>query len=78
MRRLTDIFFAGFCAFCAAAAVAVILGIIAALCWKGVPAMSAKFLTFDTDQGIGYHFAGTMILITTALFVATPLATALP
>ena len=77
MRRIINIAFAGFCAFCTAAAGAIILGIIAALLWKGLPAMSVKFLTFDVDEGIGYHIVGTLILIGTALLVTAPLATAL-
>lgn len=75
MRKIVNIAFAGICALCTAAAGAIILGIVVALLWKGLPAMSWKFLTFDQDEGIGYHFLGTLILISTALLVAAPVAT---
>jgi len=66
---------------CAALAALVLLAIIAAIAWRGVPALSFGFLFQEMRQagasgGIFYHIIGTLILLATALALCAPLAVA--
>lgn len=72
----------GIVALCALLACSVLLGIIAAIAVRGLPAVSWRFLTEQIRQvgaegGIFYNLVGTLILIATAAAVATPVAVGL-
>ena len=67
---------------CAFLACSVLVLIVAAILFRGVPAISWSFLTeqirlVGASGGILYNLIGTLILIATALFVSAPMAIAL-
>ena len=82
MRRFVDRAVPWLFGLCAAAACAVLMLIVAAILFRGVPAITWSFLTeqirlVGASGGIFYNLVGTIILILTALFVSVPLAIAL-
>lgn len=67
---------------CALLALALVLGIVAAITLRGLPALSWHFFTeqirlVGAEGGIFYNLAGTGVLILTALAVSAPVAMAL-
>ncbi len=82
MRRFIDRALPLVFGLCAATAFAVLVLIVAAILFRGVPAITLSFLTeqirlVGASGGIFYNLVGTVILIMTALLVSAPLATAL-
>ncbi len=82
MRKFIDLAVPLVCGFCAAATCSVLLLIAAAILFRGVPAITWNFLTeqirlVGAAGGIFYNLVGTLILITTALCLAGPMAMAL-
>ena len=82
MRKLTNILVPCLAGVCAVAACAVLLGIVGAIAWRGLPAIRWSFFTeqirlVGAEGGIFFNLIGTLILIVTALVVAAPMATAL-
>jgi phosphate transport system permease protein len=82
MRRWLDRCFWGLTGLAALLACALLLGIVAFLLHRGLPALSWSFLVQDTvgagsGGGILYQLLGTVILIATAFATAAPLAVAL-
>jgi phosphate transport system permease protein len=66
-------------ALCAVIACGILLLIVGAIAWRGLPAMRWSFFTeqirlVGAAGGIFYNLLGTFILITTALLVCTPVA----
>lgn len=64
---------------CAATAMAVLVGIVGAILVRGLPSVDWSFLTDEirsagASGGIFYNVMGTLILITTAAVVTSPLA----
>jgi phosphate transport system permease protein len=67
---------------CAVVACSILLGIVGAIAWRGLPAIRWSFFTeqirlVGADGGIFYNLIGTFILVTTALFAVLPAATGL-
>lgn len=82
MRRLTNILLPIVTGLCAILSAGVLLAIVSAIVFKGLPALSWPFLTeqiklVGADGGIFFNLIGTLILIATALATAAPLALAL-
>jgi phosphate transport system permease protein len=82
MRRWLDRAFLVGTGGCAVLALTVLLGILAAVVWRGAGAVSWEFLTDGMRQvgasgGIFYNVIGTGILLATALLVSAPLAVGL-
>ena len=82
MRRWLDRAFLVGTGGCAVLALTVLLGILAAVVWRGAGAVSWEFLTDGMRQvgasgGIFYNVIGTGILLAPALLVSAPLAVGL-
>lgn len=82
MRKLTNILVPCLAGACAVIACMVLLGIVGAIAWRGLPAIRWSFFTeqirlVGAEGGIFFNLIGTLILIITALVVAAPMATAL-
>lgn len=82
MRRILDHGFTLAAGFCALVALSIVALLILALVWRGGSALSWSFLTEQVRSvgaagGIFYNIVGTLILMTTAGLVATPIATGL-
>lgn len=82
MRKVTNILLPLFGGVCALASGGVFLLIVAAVLFRGLPALSWHFLTeqirlVGAEGGIFFNLVGTLILIGTALAVAAPTALAL-
>lgn len=82
MRRFIDCAVPVFFGLCAVTACAVLVLIVMAILFRGLPAITWGFLTeqirlVGASGGIFYNLVGTIILIVTALFVGGPLAIAL-
>lgn len=82
MRRFTNSLVAILTGLCALLSAAALFSIVAAILFKGLPALSWRFLTeqiklVGADGGIFYNLIGTFILISTALATAAPLAVAI-
>ena len=82
MRRLTNLLLPIVTGVCALVSSGVLLAIVSAIVFKGLPALSWPFLTeqiklVGADGGIFFNLIGTLILIATALATAAPLALAL-
>ena len=79
MRRTLDWIFRLATALCALIARGVLVLIVAAILFRGLPSVSWQFLTeqirlVGADGGIFHNVVGTLILITTALVVSAPVA----
>ena len=79
MRRTLDWIFRLATALCALIACGVLVLIVAAILFRGLPSVSWQFLTeqirlVGADGGIFHNVVGTLILITTALIVSAPVA----
>ena len=82
MRRVTDRMFTGLAGLAAVAAALPLVLMVAAILWRGLPAVSWHFLTeqirlVGAAGGIFYNLVGTLILIATALAVSAPVAVGL-
>lgn len=82
MRRVTDRMFTGLAGLAALAAALPLVLMVAAILWRGLPAVSWHFLTeqirlVGAAGGIFYNLVGTLILIATALAVSAPVAVGL-
>lgn len=82
MRKALDRAFWLVCLACALFAVGLLLGLVAVIAGRALPALSWSFLGKAAAQagaagGIRYHVLGTLILMTTALFVTVPLGVGL-
>lgn len=82
MRRVLDRAMTAATGLCAALALGAIVAIVTAIAWRGGAALSWEFLTRQMSEvgaagGIGYHIAGTAILVATALAVSLPIGSAL-
>lgn len=82
MRKATDIAFKCAAIACALASCVTLAFILFAILSRGLPAVSWRFLTeqirlVGADGGIFYNLIGTLILITSALLICTPMAVAL-
>lgn len=82
MRRWLDRGFWSLTGLAALAACGLLLGIVAFLLQRGLPALSWSFLVQDTAEagaggGIVFQLLGTVILVATAFATAAPLAVAL-
>jgi len=82
MRRKFDHLFTLASGLCAVFSVGILLFIVAAITWRGMGAVSWKFLTeqirlVGADGGIFYNIVGTLILMATAFLVSVPAATGL-
>ena len=82
MRKVTNYLLPILAGLCALVSGAVLLGIIGAILFRGLPALSWHFLTeqirlVGAEGGIFFNLVGTLILIGTALCVAAPTALAL-
>lgn len=79
MRKVQDIAFRCAIGACALLAFGVLALIVAAILFRGLPAVSWRFLTeqirqVGADGGIFFNLVGTLILMVTALLVSTPLS----
>jgi phosphate transport system permease protein len=79
MRKFKHRLFVTGTAICALVACCILLLIVGAIVWRGVPAIRWSFFTeqirlVGAAGGIFYNLIGTLILIATALFVCTPIA----
>ncbi len=82
MRRLGDRLFTVATGACAALASLLLMGIVASLLWRGLPALEWSFLVRASGEagasgGVLYQLLGTLILVLTACLVSSPLALAL-
>ena len=82
MRRVTDRMFTGLAGLAALAAALPLVLMVAAILWRGLPAVNWHFLTeqirlVGAAGGIFYNLVGTLILIATALAVSAPVAVGL-
>ncbi len=79
MRKAQDVAFRLLTGACALAALSILGLIVVAILFRGLPAVSWRFLTeqirlVGADGGIFFNLVGTLILITTAMLVSSPLA----
>ncbi len=79
MRRALDRGLKVSAAACAVAACALLVGIVAVILVRGLPSLGGEFVTAAAGERIGsggvrYQLLGTLLLVTTALAVAAPLA----
>ena len=79
MRKLTNVLLPLVAGLCALVSAAVLLSIVAAIGFRGLPALSWHFLTeqirlVGAEGGIFFNLVGTLILLGTALGVAAPSA----
>lgn len=79
MRRASDRIFPAFCGICTLLACAILLGLVFVIAQRGLPALSWTFVTEQIRQvgaqgGIFYNLVGTLILISAALVICTPIA----
>lgn len=79
MRKLKHRLFVLGTATCAVVACSILLLIVGAIVWRGLPAIRWSFFTeqirlVGAEGGIFYNLLGTIILIATALLVCTPVA----
>ena len=82
MRKLVNLAVPLVLGLCAFVALGLVLSIVAAIAFRGVPALSWRFFTeqirlVGADGGIFFNLVGTGVLILTALVVTTPLAVGL-
>ncbi len=82
MRKLINLLLPVLAGLCALISGAVLLSIVAAILFRGLPALSWHFLTeqirlVGAEGGIFFNLVGTLILIGTALVIAAPTALAL-
>lgn len=82
MRKVLDRALWLACLGCALFAVGLLLGLVAVIAGRALPALSWSFLGKAAAQagaagGIRYHVVGTLILMATALAVTVPMATGL-
>lgn len=82
MRRAFNFILPALCGLCTLLACALFLGLVFVIAQRGLPALSWRFITEQIRQvgaegGIFYNLVGTLILITAALLVSAPIATAL-
>jgi phosphate transport system permease protein len=78
-RRVFDVAFTAVTAAAAAMAITIFAAILGVVTYRGLGAISWRFLVDDTQGagaagGIAYQIAGTAILVLTAIVVAVPLA----
>lgn len=76
MRRLTDRLFLIVTGICAALTLLVLVGIVATILVRGLPAIDWRLLTAG-EGGVLYQLVGTLILVLTALAASAPVAVAL-
>lgn len=79
MRKALDLGFRLLTGLCALVACGALALIVAAILFRGLPAVSWRFLTeqirlVGADGGIFHNLVGTLVLIATALLVSAPLA----
>ena len=79
MRRVLDRTFALVTGFGALIACGLLVLIVGAILFRGLPSVTWQFLTeqirlVGADGGIFYNLVGTLILVTTALIVSAPIA----
>ncbi len=82
MRRASNLLFQALCGLCALLACALLVGLVFVIAQRGIPALSWSFFTEQIRQvgsagGIFYNLIGTLILISAALVLCAPFATAL-
>jgi phosphate transport system permease protein len=82
MRKFKNIIVPTIAGACAIAAVSVLIGIVAAIALRGLPAIRWSFFTeqiklVGAEGGIFFNLIGTLILIVTAIVIAAPIATGL-
>jgi phosphate transport system permease protein len=80
VRKFTNVLVPLLAGLCALAATAVLVGMIAAIAARGLPAIRWSFFTeqirlVGAEGGIVYNLLGTVILMATALLLAAPVAT---
>lgn len=81
-RKLIDRIFRASTAVCAVCACSTLIWLVCAIAHRGLPAISWSFFTeqiklVGASGGIFYNLIGTAILLTTALVISAPVATAL-
>lgn len=79
MRRLVDRGLALCCGLCALAGAAILLGIVAVILGRGLPAFDWNFVAGAGGAALGsggvrYQLLGTLLLVLTTLVLVTPLA----
>jgi phosphate transport system permease protein len=82
MRRATDRLVALAAGLCACFSVAILIGLVAVVAQRGLPALSWSFFTeqirlVGAAGGIFWNLVGSLIILGAALLICTPLATAL-
>jgi len=82
VRKLRNIAVPIIAGACAIAAVSVLIGIVVAIAFRGLPAIRWSFFAeqiklVGAEGGIFFNLIGTLVLITTAILIAVPLATGL-
>lgn len=82
MRKVVNLAVAIMAGTCAAIAVSVLIGIVGAIAWRGLSAIRWSFFTeqiqlVGAEGGIFYNLIGTLILMTTAVVLAAPIAAGL-
>lgn len=82
MRKVANLAVPLMAGTCAALAVSVLIGIVGAIAWRGVSAIRWSFFTeqirlVGAEGGIFYNLIGTVVLMATAVVLASPIATGL-